>query len=68
MKHGTGFLLLAAWCLLLLQRLVCENAEEVKPDATFQSQAIVVLPWLALKDQALHRYQYMSTLRFVVMS
>ena len=31
MKHGTGFLLLAARCLLPLQRLVCENAEEVKP-------------------------------------
>jgi hypothetical protein len=67
-KHGTGFLLLAAWCLLLLQRLVCENAEEVKPETKFQSQAIVVLLLLALKDQALHQYQYMSTLRFVVMS
>ena len=44
MKHGTGFLLLAAWCLLLLQRLVCENAEEVKPETKFPSQAIVVLP------------------------
>ncbi len=51
MKHGSSFLLLAAWCLLLLQRLVCENAEEVKPETKFQSQAIVVLPWLALKDQ-----------------
>ena len=51
MKHDTGFLLLAAWCLLLLQRLVCEIAEEVKPEIKFQSQAIVVLPWLALKDQ-----------------
>ena len=51
MKHDTGFLLLAAWCLLLLQLLVCEIAEEVKPEIKFQSQAIVVLPWRALKDQ-----------------
>ena len=40
MKHGTGFLLLAARCLLPLQRLVCEIAEEVKPEMKFQSQAM----------------------------
>ena len=34
------FLLLAARCLLPLQRLVCEIAEEVKPEMKFQSQAM----------------------------
>ena len=33
-------LLLAARCLLPLQRLVCEIAEEVKPEMKFQSQAM----------------------------
>ena len=50
------FLLLAARCLLPLQRLVCEFAEEVKAEMKFQSQAIVVLPWLALADQFLNDY------------
>ena len=50
------FLLLAARCLLPLQRLVCEIAEEVKPEMKFQSQPIVVVPWLALTDQFLNDY------------
>ena len=39
------FLLLAARCLLPLQRLVCEIAEEVKPEMKFQTQAMSGTVW-----------------------
>ena len=43
--YAVCLLLLAARCLLPLQRLVCEIAKEVKPEMKFQSQAMSGTVW-----------------------
>ena len=45
LNDAVCFLLLAAGCLLPLQRLACEIAEEVKPEMKFQSQAMSGTTW-----------------------